>query len=160
MHMSITEIQTSIIFDNNFTGVLLDLVIVGLVSDADHASGYQKNPFNFLNFDVNRIALKRNDMFVPRHSYTLNFANGQYKNDQMTFLEQFDCGSGDKCICLTPSELTTGYTLYAFKITDEPIGVSTLQSAIQVCYKISAFRSVIYCGQIRKYQNGFFCIKC
>ena len=124
-HLSIPANQTSISFDNVFTGALPDLVIVGLVSDADHAGGYQRNPFNFRNFGVNRIDLKRNGMPVPRHGYTPNFANGQYKKDYMTFLEQLDCDSGDKCISLTPSEWATGYTLYAFKITDGPIGPGT-----------------------------------
>ena len=46
-HLSIPENQTLISFDNVVTGALLDLVIVCLVSDADHAGGYQRNPFNF-----------------------------------------------------------------------------------------------------------------
>ena len=64
-------------------------------------------------------------MPVPRNGYTPNFANGQYKKDYMTFLEQLDCDSGDKSISLTPSEWATGYTLYAFKITDGLIGPGT-----------------------------------
>ena len=95
------------------------------MSDADHAGGYQRNPFDFQNFSVNRIDLKRNGMPVPRNGYTPNFTNGQYKKDYMTFLEQLDCDSGNKCISLTPSEWATGYTLYAFKITDGPIRPGT-----------------------------------
>ena len=38
-HLSIPANQTSINFDNVFIGVLPDLVIVGLVSDADLAGG-------------------------------------------------------------------------------------------------------------------------
>ena len=45
-HLSIPANQTLITFDV-CTGALPDLVIVGLVSDADHAGGYQKNPVNF-----------------------------------------------------------------------------------------------------------------
>ena len=127
-HLSIPANQTSINFDNVFTGALLDLVIVDLVSDADHAGGYQRNPFNLKNFGVNRIDLKRNGMPVPHHGYTLNFSNGQYKIDYMTFLEQLDCDSGVKCISLTPSDWATGYTLYAFKITDGHLGPGTYGS--------------------------------
>ena len=76
--MSIPANQTSISFDNVFTGALPDLVIVGLLSDVDHAGGYQRNPFNFKNFGVNRIKLKRNGMPVPRNGYTPNFTNKQY----------------------------------------------------------------------------------
>ena len=46
-HLTIPANQTSIKFDNVCTGPLPDLVIVGLVSDANLAGGYQKNPFNF-----------------------------------------------------------------------------------------------------------------
>ena len=56
-HLSILANQTSINFDNVFTGALPDLVVVGLVSDADFAGGYKRNPFNFRNFGVNRIEL-------------------------------------------------------------------------------------------------------
>ena len=46
-HLSIPANQTSINFDNVFTVALPDLVIVGLVSNANLAGGYQSNPFNF-----------------------------------------------------------------------------------------------------------------
>ena len=39
-HLSIFANQTSINFDNVVTGALLDLVVVGLVGDADLAGGY------------------------------------------------------------------------------------------------------------------------
>ena len=64
-HLSIPANQTSINFDNVFTCALPDLVIVGLVSDADLAGVYQKNPFYFQNFGVNRIELKRNGTSRP-----------------------------------------------------------------------------------------------
>ena len=74
---------------------------------------------------MNCIDLKRNSMPVLRNGYTPNFTNGQYKKHYMTFIEQYDCDSGDKCISLTPSEWVTGYTLYEFKITDGPIEPGT-----------------------------------
>ena len=76
-HLSIPANQTSINF-NVFTGVLPDLVVVDLVSDADLTGGYQRNPFNFRNFGVNRIELKRNGTSRPSEGYTPNFATGQY----------------------------------------------------------------------------------
>ena len=59
-HLSIPANQKSINFDNVFTGASLDLVIVGLVCDADLEGGYQRKPFMFQNVCVNRIELKRN----------------------------------------------------------------------------------------------------
>ena len=46
-HLLISTNQTSINFDNVFTGAILDLVVVNLMSDANLADGYQKNLFNF-----------------------------------------------------------------------------------------------------------------
>ena len=124
-HLSLPANQTSINFDNGFTKALPDLVIVGLVSDVDLAGGYQKNPFNFQNFGVNRIELTRNNTFRPSEGYTPNFTNEQYLKDYMTFFQELECDTGDKSVSLTPSELANGYTLYAFTITDGPIGQGT-----------------------------------
>ena len=46
-HLTIFANFTFINFDNVFTIDLPDLVVVGLVSDADLAGGYQRNPLNF-----------------------------------------------------------------------------------------------------------------
>ena len=96
--------QTSFNFDNVFTGALPDLVIVGLVSDADLAGGYQRNPLNFKNFGVNRIELKRNGTSRPSEFYTPNFANGQYIKAYMTFFQGLEADTNDKSVSLTPSE--------------------------------------------------------
>ena len=124
-HLTIPANQTSINFDNGFTGALPDLVIVGLVSDADLAVGYQRNLFNFQNFGVDRIEMKRNGTSVPRGGYTPNFANGQYLKAYLTLVQELECDTGDKSISLTPSEWANDYTLYDFKITDGPIGSGT-----------------------------------
>ena len=124
-HLTIPANQTSMNFDNVFTGTLPDLVIVGLVSDADLAGGYQRNSFNFQNYGVNRIEMKRNGTSVSREGYTPNFANGQYLKAYSTLLQELECDTGDKSISLTPLEWANGYTLYTFKITDGPIGYGT-----------------------------------
>ena len=95
------------------------------MSDADLAGGYHRNSFNYLNFGVNRIELKRNRTPWPTSGYTPNFANCQYIKAYSTFLQELECDTGDKSVRLTPSEWANGYTLYAFKITDGPIGPGT-----------------------------------
>ena len=120
-YMSIPANQTSINFNNVFTGALPDLVVVNLVSDADYAGGYQRNPFNLQNFGVNSIELKRNGTSRSSDGYTSNFATGQYIKAYSTFLQELECDTGDKSVSLTPSERANGYTLYAFKITEGPI---------------------------------------
>ena len=102
-HLSITANQTSINFDNVCTGAFPDLVKVGLVSDADLAGGYQRNSFNFQNFCVNSIELKRNGMSRPSEGYAPYLANGQYIKAYMTYLQELECDTGDKSVSLTPS---------------------------------------------------------
>ena len=74
---------------------------------------------------MNRIELKRNGTSRPSDGYTLNFATRQYITAYSTFLQELECGTGDKSVSLTLSEWANGYTLYAFKITDGPIGPGT-----------------------------------
>ena len=90
-HLSISANQTSINFDNIFPGVLPDLVVVGLVSDGDFPGGYQRNPFNYQIFGVNRIELKRNGTLRPTEGYTPNFENGQYIKAYSTFHQELEC---------------------------------------------------------------------
>ena len=85
-HLSITANQMSINFESVFTGALPDLVVVGLVNDADFSNGYQRNQFNFRNIGVNRIELKCNGTLRLTEDYTPNFANGQYIKAYSTFL--------------------------------------------------------------------------
>ena len=127
-HFSIPANQTSINFDNVFTGALPDLIVVGLVSDADLANGYQRNPFNFQKFGVSRIELKRNGTFRPSEGYTLSFATDQYIKAYSTILQELECDTGDKSVSLTPCKWANGYTVYAFKIFDVPIGPGTYGS--------------------------------
>ena len=124
-HLSIAANLTSATFDNVFTGALPDLVVIGLVHDEDFAGAYDRNPFYFRPFGVNRVELKRNGMSVPRLGYTPDFANNKYTKDYRRFQEQLGFDKGDKCVTLTPTEWATGYTLYAFKVTDGPIGSGT-----------------------------------
>ena len=129
-HLSIPAKQTSINFDNVVTGAQPDLVVVGLVSDADLVGCYQRNLFNLRNFGVNRIERKRNGTCRPSEGYTQNFATGQYIKAYSTLYQKLECDTGDKSVCLTPSEWANGYTVYDFKITDGPIepGTYGLQS--------------------------------
>ena len=46
----------------------------------------------------------------------------------MQFFQEIEYDTGDKSVNLTPSEWVNGYTLYAFNITDGPIGPGTYVS--------------------------------
>lgn len=121
-HLTIPANVTSQDFDGIYDGMLPDLVIVGLVADEDFAGHYNRNPFNFQTFNVNRMEMLRNGMRTPRYSYTPNFNTNQYTKDYFQFLSQLKLDKGDKSVALTPNEWANGFTLYSFQITDGPIG--------------------------------------
>jgi hypothetical protein len=124
-HLSIPQNTTSYTFENVYTDNLPDLVVIGLVADADFSGSYTKNPFNFQAFGVTRMELKRNGMSVPRQGYTPKFADKLFTKDYLTFQEQLGYDVDDKCVSLTPTEWANGYTFFTFKITDGPIGSGT-----------------------------------
>ena len=124
-HLSYLLNQTNYNFDNNFTGSLPDLIVVGLLDDADFAGGYQQNLFNFQNFSVNPIELRRNGTPVLRSSYTPNFAYCQYIKDYEAMQKQLEFGKSYKCVNLTLTYWANGYRFNAFKITGRPICSNT-----------------------------------
>ena len=69
----ITQGLQKITFDNLFTGALPDLVVVGMVHQDHFAGAYAHNPFNFQNFGLTRMEMKRNGISVPREGYKPDF---------------------------------------------------------------------------------------
>ena len=98
------------------------LVVVGLLSDAFLASGYQWNPFNIKNFSVNSIELKRNNTPRPTDGNSQNFANCKYIKGYSTWFQELKCDTYNKSVSFTTSEYANKYALYAFKINDGFIG--------------------------------------
>ena len=64
----------------------------------------------------------RNGVRRPTYGYTPNFTTKQYNESYTTLLSQLKLNKGDKCLALTPEEWANGFTLYAFQVTDGPIG--------------------------------------
>ena len=86
-HLSVAQGLGSVAFDNVFTGGQLpDLVIMGMITDDEFASGlHVASPFNFQHFNVSRVEMKKNGTTYPHGGYTPNWADGHYINDYMKF---------------------------------------------------------------------------
>ena len=109
-------------FDNIYQGKLPDLIILGMVSDADMSGGYQRNPFNFQHFGANYLCMQANGEQIPRLAYQPDFANRDYIRSYFGVLEALGFDIGPNCWDLTPEEWANGYSLFSFKITHGPIG--------------------------------------
>ena len=99
-HLSVAAGLGSVAFDNVFTGYQLpDLVVMGMIKDDEFGSGYHvASPFNFQNFNVSRVEMKKNGTTYPRGGYTPNWADGHYINDYMKFQGQFGFDTGNNCV--------------------------------------------------------------
>ena len=111
-------------FENLYTGVLPDRIIIGLVDEEAFSGQYTRNPFNFKHFNISRFELQRNGISCPRLPYQPNFNNAtrDYFAEYLQFQEQCGFAFSDKCVLLTPEQWANGYTVFAFKVTDGPIG--------------------------------------
>ena len=128
-------------FDNVYQGKLPDLIVLGLISDANMTGGYQRAPFNFENFGVNYMCMQANGEQVPRLAYQQNFANIDYISSYYGVLEALGFDIGPTCWDLKPEEWANGYNLYAFKITPGPIGTvhtPTRVGSIRLIIKFAA----------------------
>ena len=66
---------TSQIFENVFNNALPDLVVIGLLNEEDFGGHYNRNPFNFQAFGLNRINVYRSGTDCPRKGYTSELGN-------------------------------------------------------------------------------------
>ena len=71
---------TSFESDNVYLGKIPDMIMLGLVSDANMSGGYQNNPFYFQHFGLNYLSLKANGEQFPRLAYQPDFANNEWLN--------------------------------------------------------------------------------
>ena len=117
-------------FDNIYQGKLPDLILLGMVSDADMSGGYQRNPFHFQHFGANYLCMQANGIQIPRLAYQPDFANGDYIRSYFGVLEALGFDIGPNCWDLTPEEWANGYNIYAFKITPGPIGTVTTPARV------------------------------
>ena len=128
--LTIPNGTSQIEFDNVYQGKLPDLVVLGLVSDANMTGGYQRNPFHFANFGLNYVCMQANGELIPRLAYQPNFEGRDYIRSYFGVLEALGFDIGPSCWDLTPEEWANGYNLYAFKITAGPIGTVRTPSRI------------------------------
>ena len=65
-HVAIPANSSTMCLDNIFTGVLLYLVVMGLVTDTAFVGSYTENPYNFKNCKIKRMDLFPNGTRVPQ----------------------------------------------------------------------------------------------
>ena len=151
-HLSIPANQTSINFDEVFTGALPDLVVVGLVSNADLAGGYQKNLFYFRNFGVNRIELNRNGTSTLSKGYKF-YDWAVYKGLLDVFPKARVRQWRSKRVSY-PILMGKRINVIRFQKHQQSYLTRNVRFTIQVCHGICATKNFICCCSERKHKGG------
>ena len=116
-HLSIPRGQTSALHDNIYLGQLPDRIVMGFVTDAAMAGGYQQNPFNFQHFGVNYLALTVNGEQFPGKPFQPDYDNKKYIREYMSMFDGMGYLFGNKAIAISRTDYALGYTLYVFDLT-------------------------------------------
>ena len=96
--------------------------MIGLLHEANFTGHYNRNPFNFQAFNLNRIDVYRSGTKCPQGGYTPDFTQAIYFLAYNTFTKELGLNRGNEAVAFTPTEWSNGYFLYVFKVTDGPIG--------------------------------------
>ena len=101
--------------DNLFQFEKPDRIIVGFVSSAAFQGSYTRNPFNFLNLNINNIALCVNDISTPSQPMKL-FDDLDYKQAYYNLFTSLGKDGKDVGLGISPEDFPNGYSLFAFDL--------------------------------------------
>jgi hypothetical protein len=105
---------------NIINGVLPRRIIVGLVHSEAYGGHLSRNPFNFQNFNLSSIGLKKNGIPTPFDTIELDFEKHHFLQGYITLLQGTSILFNDKDNGIKPwGQYPQGHNLFAFDLTDD-----------------------------------------
>ncbi|KAK3107428.1 hypothetical protein FSP39_014345 [Pinctada imbricata] len=117
--MAIPSGQVNFTWDNMFQGIRPNKLIVGFVDSQAVAGSYEKNPFNFQHFDLNRICLYVDNIPVGGNALRLNFDANSGVTSIPAYTNMFETmgkWNADLGNQLHRNDVSQGYALFCFEI--------------------------------------------
>ena len=115
----ITKGQREATKDNLFTTETPKLMLVGLVDHNAYNGDYKKNPYNFQNYDINKLVLYRNGEIVHGQALTPNYKTNQYTGAYAHTMSSLKFFNTDDSNGVTYEDFKDGYNIYAFDLTSD-----------------------------------------
>ncbi len=119
--------------DNIFTGNIPKTFVFGLVDAKGFSGDYEKNPYNFKDYEVTTVTLTVNGEELPFKQLTLN-----YEDNKENFIQAYNTlfsGTGkmnyNTGLDISREDYPKGYTLYAFDLTPDMCGSSPYFNTVQ-----------------------------
>ena len=104
---------------NLVSGTLPTKLIIGLVDSEAFNDNINKNPFNFQNFNLQSIVLRKNGTAMPFEELCFDYNNDIYTQGYMSLIIATSKLFQDQGFNITPEEYKNGYTLYGFDLTSD-----------------------------------------
>jgi hypothetical protein len=120
-HLSIPQGHQSALYDNVFLGTLPTRILMGMVTDAAMAGGYQQNSFNFEHFNLSYLSLYVNGEQYPSKPFAPDFAANRYLREYSSIFDgDLSQCSNSKSVSISRAEYAHGYTLFLFNLSPDP----------------------------------------
>ena len=126
---------TAVEFDNLFTGVLPNRILLGLLADNRMNGVYSSNPFSFEHFNLAYLALKVGGETIPRTAYEPDFGHDNYLREYLGVLDTVGLDIGNKSIDLTPAEWATSYPIFIFRLSPSGLPSFPRSGSTKLCLK-------------------------
>lgn len=105
---------------NLVTGVLPKRVIMGMVSTDAFNGDRHKNPFNFQDFGIQSLVLRKNGISVPFDKIPFDFENNEFIKGYFSLLKTCDMWNDESTNNgITMDMYKNGYTLFGFNISPD-----------------------------------------
>jgi hypothetical protein len=125
---SVSTGATEHISNNFHRGFMPSRVTVFMVRSKNANGAYNKNPFNFENFNLTNIWLKIGKDKYPHEDLSVDFTDGHYYGAYINTLASLGLDQGERAIAITPEDWSSAFNIYSFKLIPGPINPSILHS--------------------------------
>ncbi|GFQ74037.1 uncharacterized protein TNCT_489071 [Trichonephila clavata] len=105
----------SVIIPNAVNGILPSRMILGLVSNSAFNGDFQKNPFNFKNYNLSYISLSENGVQIPMSAYTPSYKNNLFARNYLSLFTDLAQNNTN----VTREEYKNNTCLYVFDLTQD-----------------------------------------
>ena len=104
-----------------FSGELPQTIVCGLVTNGSYSGAKDKNPFNFINADLNHIQLKVNELLVPTYPLNPNFTDKKVLESYETLYDVVGRLGDDWSNGLSIADYCGGSALYGFTVAPDSL---------------------------------------
>ncbi|KAM6449055.1 uncharacterized protein F54H12.2-like [Liasis olivaceus] len=105
--------------ENLFLGQLPKQLVIGFVDNASFSGEYDRNLFNFKNFNVNFCALYCNSKQIPAKPLQPDYEHGLFVREYMQMVQMTGKGMKERPLLISQEEFKSGYNLYCFDLSPD-----------------------------------------